>query len=96
MNKINSKVVVKRIWTNAVVSIAVTSFMAYLIVSFAELSGNVANWHEISRGILGLCVFGTFAWSISHAAGMINVHRKQMEELKRQMNEMEIRKESNQ
>lgn len=85
MIKLDSKAVVKKIWVNAAVSIAFASCIVYFIVAFAELSINVAGWHSISRGVLGLSICAISAWAISHAAGMINMHRRQMEDWKKKI-----------
>lgn len=85
--KLDSKKVVQKIVSNAVVSVLVSTLIAYFILSFAELSLNVIHWNIITRGLLGTSIFLLCVWSASHASGMINTHRRQMEAFKKQMDE---------
>lgn len=87
MIKIDSKEVVKKIRTNALISIAFACSIAYSIACFTEWTANFKLWHPVTRGLFGLAVFAALAWSVTHAAGMINAHRRQMEEWKRQIDE---------
>lgn len=86
--KLDSKKVVQRIVSNAAISVLVSTLIGYFILSFAELSFNVIHWNIITRGLFGISVFLFCVWSASHASGMINTHRRQMETFEKQMDDL--------